>query len=89
VPTVTLAGHSMLSRQGEALLRCAGLQDWIAEDTARYVDLALAHARDVPALAALRPALRERVLASPLFDGPRFAADLADALTGMWLARQA
>jgi predicted O-linked N-acetylglucosamine transferase (SPINDLY family) len=89
VPTVTRVGHSMLSRQGEALVRCAGLQDWIAEDASRYVDLALAHARDVPALATLRRSLRERVLASPLFDGPRFAADLAAALTGMWLARQA
>jgi len=39
----------------------------------------------VQALAALRSGLRQQVLASPLFDAPRFAAHLEAALRGMWV----
>jgi predicted O-linked N-acetylglucosamine transferase (SPINDLY family) len=48
---------------------------------------AVARARDVPALAALRAGLRARMAASPLCDGPRFGASLAAALRHAWEAR--
>lgn len=83
VPTVTLAGSSLLSRQGASLMSCAGLADWVAEDVDGYVDRAVAFASDVAALDALRQQLRARVLASPVFDAPRFAKDLTDAFHGM------
>jgi predicted O-linked N-acetylglucosamine transferase (SPINDLY family) len=84
VPTLTLAGDTMLSRQGASLLTCAGLEEWIASDEEDYVALALALAADVNRLAQLRSGLREKVLASPLFDAPCFALHLEDALQGMW-----
>ncbi len=87
VPTLTLAGGTLLARQGASLLACAGLADWIAENADDYVDLAISHATDMDRLAGLRSRLREQVLASPLFDGPRFARQLEDALHGIWQAK--
>ena len=84
VPTLTLAGSTLLSRQGASLLTCAGLQDWIASDEQNYVSRALVHAADIDRLALLRAGLRQTVLSSPLFDAPRFALHLEDALHGMW-----
>ena len=84
VPTVTLAGDTMVGRQGASMLSCAGLADWIAVDSEDYVRKALSHASDLGKLAHLRAGLREQVLASPLFDGPRFARNFAAALWGMW-----
>lgn len=84
VPTMTLAGDTLISRQGASLLACAGLDDWIAVDVDDYVARTLAHASDIDRLARLRSALRRKVLASPLFDAPRFARNLEAALEGMW-----
>ena len=87
VPTVTLAGDTLLGRQGASLLTCVGLEDWIAQDKEEYVALAV-NATDVDRLAQLRASLRQRALASPLFDAPRFARSLEDALQGMWQQSQ-
>ena len=84
VPTLTLAGDTLVSRQGASLLACVGLDDWVAGDVDDYVARALAHAADIDGLAALRSGLRQKVLASPLFDGARFARNLEAALEGMW-----
>ena len=65
VPTVTLAGDTLLARQGASLLSCAGLEDWIANDQEDYVARALAHAAEVNRLVQLRSGLRQQVLASP------------------------
>ena len=80
VPTLTLAGDTLLARQGASLLSAAGLPDWIAETPADYVQKAIAFATNLPALAQLRQALRPQLAASPLFDAPRFAAALAATL---------
>ncbi len=87
VPTVTLVGSTMLALQGASMLRCAGLPQFVASTSRQYVELALRHAADVAALAALRIGLREQVLASPLFDGNRFARNLELALSAMWRKR--
>lgn len=88
VPTVTLAGDTLISRQGASLLACAGLDDWIATDINDYVARALAHASDIDGLIRLRATLRSKVLASPLFDAARFARNLEAALEGMWVQAQ-
>ncbi len=84
VPTLTLAGDTMLERQGASFLTVAGLPDWVAPNKSAYVDRAIAVASDLPRLAYLRSTLRQQVLASPLFDAPRFARRLEDALWRMW-----
>jgi protein O-GlcNAc transferase len=62
----------------------AGLADWVAPDLAAYVELAVAKASDIQALAALRSALRVQVKASPLCDAPRFGRNLGAALRTVW-----
>lgn len=73
VPTVTLAGHSMLSRQGASLLSAVGLPDWIARDEPEFVTMAVRQANDLAGLKRLRATLRDRLMTSPLTDAKRFA----------------
>ena len=89
LPIVTRCGTSFLSHLGESVLHNAGLPDWIAADDDEYVAIAVQKAGDLAALAALRGRLREQVLASPLYDAPRFARHFEDAMWGMWHARTA
>ena len=84
VPVVTLAGARFLSRQGVGILMNAGLPEWIAAHADDYVARAVSHAADLQRLAALRSGSRQQVLASPLFDAPRFARHFEAALRGMW-----
>jgi predicted O-linked N-acetylglucosamine transferase (SPINDLY family) len=87
VPTLTLRGATMLERQGAGMMICAGLPDWVACDEDDYVRRAITLAGDHQALSRLRQSLRDRVVASPLFDAARFARHLAEALRGMWACR--
>jgi len=84
VPVLTLTGERFLARQGVGLLMNAGLPDWVATDPDDYVARAVAHASDLQRLAALRSRLRAQVLASPIFDAPRFAKHFESALRDMW-----
>lgn len=84
VPVLSLDGDRLVSRQGVGLMMNACLADWVARDADDYVAKAVAHAANVPALAALRAGLRQQVLASPVFDGERFAQHLEAAWRGMW-----
>jgi len=84
VPVLTLTGERFISRQGGGLLMTSGLPEWIAADTDDYVARAVSHAGDIHRLAVLRNGLRQQVLASPLFDAPRFAGHFEAALRGMW-----
>jgi protein O-GlcNAc transferase len=84
VPTVTLPGESFASRHSMSHLSNAGLHDWVAPDLAGYVELAMAKASDIPALAAFRSRLRAQVKSSPLCDATRFGHSLAAALRHAW-----
>ncbi|MBI1889502.1 MAG: tetratricopeptide repeat protein [Burkholderiales bacterium] len=84
VPTLTLEGKTMIARQGAALLKAAGLVEWIAYCKQDYIDKAILFANDVHALAQLRSTLRQQAGASPLFDATRFARNLENALWEMY-----
>ncbi len=79
VPVVTLAGESVVARQGVALLGAIGLEAWVAPDTGRYVAVAAALARDLPARTRWRGTLRAAMRASPLCDPLRLARALERA----------
>lgn len=84
VPTVTLAGDTMIARQGASLLTFAGLTEWVAVDEEDYVAKAVTYSRDLEKLARLRSQLRQQVLASPVFNGQRFSKNFEAAMWGMW-----
>ena len=84
VPVLSLQGDRFLSLSATSIAHHAGLPDWVATDQDDYVAKAVAFTSDLERLAALRAGLRQQVLASPLFDAPRFARNFEDALWGMW-----
>jgi protein O-GlcNAc transferase len=84
VPVLSMRGQRFISHQGETILNNVGMPEWIAADEDAYVAKAAAFASDTQALAVLRAGLRERLLASPLCDAPRFAHNFEDAMRGMW-----
>ena len=86
VPTLTLSGDTLLSRQGTSILTTAGLVDWIAQTPEEYVNKAVHFATNIADLAALRSGLRECVAQSPLFSAKKFSRNWEDALWGMWKA---
>lgn len=83
VPTVTLSGDTLLSRQGDSILCCVGLSDWVAADERSYINLALEKAADPSSLDTVRANLRNIALTSRLFDGATFAKNLQYALRHM------
>jgi protein O-GlcNAc transferase len=84
VPTVTVPGEIFASRHSMSHLSNAGLTDWVAPDLPAYVELAVAKAKDLDALATLRSRLRGQVRVSPLCDAPRFGRNLGEALRYAW-----
>ena len=84
VPTITLAGDRLVARQGQSIMEACGLSDWVANDISEYVTKAVTLTQDLQQLAALRRRLRSQLNTSPLFDAPRFARHLQDALIEIW-----
>jgi len=80
VPTLTLTGSTLISRQGASLLAAAGLVRWVTQTTEKYVAEAVYWSEHVAELAQLRSGLRTQVRSSPVFDGEKFAQALTHAL---------
>lgn len=85
VPVLTLAGQSLIERQGVGISMNGGLAEWVAQDEDDYVTRAIKHANDLQEMAAFRKHMRRQIVTSPLFDSKRFAIHLADALRVMWV----
>ena len=58
----------------------------MAQTPAEYVDTAVRLAADPTGLAAIRAGLRQRMLESPLMDGPSFARDMEAGYRQVWRA---
>jgi predicted O-linked N-acetylglucosamine transferase (SPINDLY family) len=84
VPVVTCPGETFASRHSLSHLSNVGLTETIAHDLDEYVELAVSLAGDLPRLATLRGGLRQRMAASPLCDGKRFATNLMSLLQDVW-----
>ncbi len=88
VPTITLAGDRHAGRVGASIMKQIGLDDFVAEDLASYVNLAVQHANDPEHLSSIREGLRARMESSKLCDGPSFAKDIEVAYRKMWEKHQ-
>ena len=84
VPVVALAGGNFVSRMGASFMATLGWPDWVAADEAGYVAAAVALAQTLATLRAGRPALRARMLASPLCDIDAYVANFEVLLRRMW-----
>jgi protein O-GlcNAc transferase len=84
VPTVTVNGNTLLSRQGAGMMKCVGLNDWVANSQEEYIELAIRKAAAINEMAELRAGMRQRVSQTALFDGQLFAAHLTQAFGSMW-----
>jgi predicted O-linked N-acetylglucosamine transferase (SPINDLY family) len=80
VPVITCPLETFASRHSLSHLSNVGLTETIARDLDDYVELAVSLAADLPRLAVLRAGLRQRMAASPLCDGKRFATRLMSIL---------
>jgi len=84
VPVVTLVGQTVVGRAGLSQLRNLELPELIAETPEQFIRITVELANDLPRLSKLRASLRERMRASPLMDGPRFARNLEAAYRSLW-----
>jgi predicted O-linked N-acetylglucosamine transferase (SPINDLY family) len=86
VPVVTLEGTTLTGRHGVAFLTACGLSSNVARSRDEYVALAARTAHAGGSTGAARAALRERFLASPICDGPRFARAFECLYRDVWIA---
>lgn len=85
VPFVTKRGDRFISHQGEMIAQNTGLlSEWIAKDDEEYLAKAIYFSSNLEYLAGLRTLFRRHLRLSPLFNAPRFARHLEQALWGMW-----
>jgi len=88
VPTLTLATPGMLGRQGEMLMKAAGLPDWVCDTLHSYQTTAIHYGSRTPQalkqLATLRKALPAQLARQPAADMRLFARNLHTALRDMW-----
>jgi protein O-GlcNAc transferase len=84
LPYVTLAGRPSVGRLGSSILHGVGHPEWIAHTEDEYVEIAVALASDLPALAALRAGLRAQMQASAVMDEPGFARKVEAAYREMF-----
>ena len=83
VPVITRVGSTGPGRAGLSILSNLNLPDLIAGDDAQFVDIAAELAGDFSRRSRLRATLRDRMLRSPLMDGPRFARNVEAAYLQM------
>jgi predicted O-linked N-acetylglucosamine transferase (SPINDLY family) len=83
VPLITAPGETFQSRVTAAILRAAGLDDLVVEDTTAYEELAVELCARPPLLAEVKSRL-DSGLAGPAFQTLRFVRSLEDAFREMW-----
>jgi len=84
VPVIALTGQTATSRGAASILNVIGLEEFVANDPERYLEVAARLAEDPSRLAELRSGMRARMSASPLMDAARFTRNLEAAYRSMW-----
>ncbi len=84
VPAITLYGQRHATRMVSSVLKAIECHDWIAHTKDEFISKAVALAEDLEALAQHRRTLRQRMLSSPLCDGPGFARKIEALYRQLW-----
>ncbi len=84
LPVVTLTGPRSMSRSSASLLSAVGSPELVADTAAQFADICAGLASRGRWPASERDALRGKLLASPLMDEARFAADLEGLYRQAW-----
>lgn len=84
VPTLTIAGNTLLSRVGATIMGYLGLHQFIAHDLAELIQKGQDIANDLNALATLRMSMRTLLANSPAGQPALIAAGLDSALRTIW-----
>ncbi|MCX7166933.1 MAG: tetratricopeptide repeat protein [Rhodocyclales bacterium] len=84
VPTITLSGSTVAGRTGTSILSHVGLEKFVANDAAGFLENGLFWSDNLAALSVIRSGLRERVAKSAIGQPELIAAGLERALRIMW-----
>jgi predicted O-linked N-acetylglucosamine transferase (SPINDLY family) len=84
LPVVTRTGRTFASRVAASLLRAVGLDDLVTSSADAYRRLVLDLAADRVRLADIKRRLAVARDSAPLFDAPRYTANLERAYLAMW-----
>ena len=84
VPVLTMKGFNFNSRCGESINSNLKMQDFIAANSEDYYLKAIELQKNPTKLENLRSSLREKVLASPLFDVDNFSKSFCNTLKTVW-----
>jgi protein O-GlcNAc transferase len=84
VPVLTQIGKTVVGRAGFSQLTNLQLPDFTAETDEQFIELGRRWASDLSSLSEIRRTLRDRMSASPLMDGKRFARNMEASLRQMW-----
>ncbi|MCC7370359.1 MAG: tetratricopeptide repeat protein [Chloroflexi bacterium] len=84
VPCVTLLGDRISGRVSASLLGQVGLEDLVAGTPEQYVEIVQRLAADPARLARERETLRQRVLASPMGNGPVYTRAVERVYRDLW-----
>ena len=75
---------TLVSYQGESILRSANMENFIAENESIYIEKAIAFSSDIRKSNITRHEILNLVRSSPLFNISQFAKNLEKALLDMW-----
>ena len=88
-PVGTLAGDHHSARFGAAIVQAAGHAEWVAQDEAAYVALAVQLGRSQQAMRSARQALLRDLPQSPLMQQAAYGQHLAALYQRLWAAQLA
>jgi len=84
VPVITMKGAHFSSRMSASIVKAAGFPELVVEDLESYHSLATGLAQNPDMLKIKKKTLCNGLLATPLFDTPRFAKLIEAAYERMW-----
>ena len=84
VPVVTKLGNSASSRVGGAIVKAAGLDDWVADDDDGYIAIARKYASMPSHLEALRASLPATIAASAAGNGVIYTRQVEEGYRKFW-----